>query len=170
MIPDDSEAVTLVALDGVEDPQNLGAIVRVAEAAGVHGLILTRRRAPQLTAAVARASAGAIEWLPVGRVGNLTRSLESLKERGYWVFGASPTATDDLYELPDRVVSGNRVVVLGAEGRGIRPGVEGALDHVVQIPMGGRVGSLNVSTAAAIVLFELKRRDRVANRDGIPYK
>ena len=165
-----SGATTLVALDGVEDPQNLGAIARVAEAAGVAGLILTKRRAPQLTATVARASAGAIEWLPVGRVGNLARALESLQERGYWVFGASPSAQDDLYHLPDRVVGGNRVVVLGAEGRGIRPGIVRALDHVVRIPMGGRVGSLNVSSAAAILLFELERRDRVANPDSIPYK
>jgi len=161
---------TLVALDGVEDPQNVGAIARVAEAAGAGGLILTNRRAPPLTAAVARASAGAIEWLPVGRVGNLTRALEELQKRGFWVFGASPTAPVDLYELPARIVEGNRVVVLGAEGRGIRPGIERVLDHVVRIPMEGRVGSLNVSTAAAVLLFELRRRERVANRDAIPYK
>ena len=170
LVSRDSKASTLIALDGVEDPQNLGAIARVAEAAGVSGLILTKRRAPQLTAAVARASAGAIEWLPVGRVGNLTRALEDLKEWGYWVFGTSSSAPDDLYALPDRVVAGNRVVVLGAEGRGIRPGIVSVLDHLVRIPMGGRVGSLNVSSAAAIVLFELERRDRVANSDGIPYK
>ncbi len=161
---------TFVALDGVEDPQNLGAIARVAEAAGVSGLILTKRRASPLTAAVARASAGAIEWLPVGRVGNLARSLEDLQRRGFWVFGASPDAPDDLYQLPARVVGGMRIVVLGSEGRGIRPGIESILDHVVRIPMGGRVGSLNVSTAAAILLFELGRRDRMANPDSIPYK
>ena len=170
LISNPSAATTLVALDGVEDPQNLGAIARVAEAAGVSGLILTKRRSPQLTAAVARASAGAIEWLSVGRVGNLSRALEELKERGFWIFGALPSARDDLYELSDRIVVGNRVVVLGAEGRGVRPGIEGVLDHVVRIPMGGQVASLNVSTAAAIVLFELKRRDRVANLDGIAYK
>jgi len=170
LVPEGSERNTLIALDGVEDPQNLGAIMRVAEAAGVSGLILTKRRAPQLTAAVARASAGAVEWLPVGRVGNLTRALEGLKERGYWIFGTLPSARDDLYELPPRVVAGNRVIVLGAEGRGIRPGIERVLDHVIRIPMGGQIGSLNVSTAAAIVLFEFMRRDRVANGDGIPYK
>jgi 23S rRNA (guanosine2251-2'-O)-methyltransferase len=151
---------TLVALDGVEDPQNLGAIARVAEAAGAAGLLLTRRRAPPLGAAVARASAGAIEWLPVARVVNLTRALRELQERGFWIFGAQPASGDDLFSLGERVVRGNRVVLLGAEGRGLREGIERVVDHWVRIPMAGQVASLNVSTAAAIVLFELARRDR----------
>jgi len=151
---------TLVALDGVEDPQNLGAIARVAEAAGVAGLVLTWRRAPPLGPTVARASAGAIEWLPVARVVNLARSLRELQERGFWVFGAEPAAGDDLFSLPERVVRGNRVVLLGAEGRGLREGIARVVDHWVRIPMAGQVASLNVSAAAAIVLFELARRDR----------
>ena len=153
---------TLVALDRVEDPQNLGAIFRVAEAAGVHGLVLTRRRAPPLTAAVARASAGAAEWVPVARVANLTRALDTLKSAGFWVFGAVLDDAEDLYALPERALEGDRVVVLGAEGAGIRPGVASALDYRVEIPMHGKVASLNVSTAAAVVLFEIRRRRAVA--------
>jgi len=153
---------TLVALDGVEDPQNLGAIARVAEAAGVAGLLLTHRRSPPLSPAVARASAGAIEWLPTARVPNLPRALNYLKKQGFWVFGSDPEASDELFGLPDRLLTGDRVVVLGSEGRGLRRGVDQVLDHRVKIPMGGRVGSLNVSTAAAVMLFEFQRRSRLA--------
>jgi 23S rRNA (guanosine2251-2'-O)-methyltransferase len=156
------QSMMLVALDGVEDPQNLGAIARVADAAGAAGLILTNRRAPPLSPAVSRASAGAIEWLAVARVPNLARALEELKELGFWVFGADPEGPQTLFELSERVVHGRRVVVLGAEGRGLRPGILKSLDHRVRIPMAGRVASLNVAAAAAVVLFELARRDRAA--------
>lgn len=149
---------TLVALDGVEDPQNLGAIARVAEAAGVAGLVLTRRRAAPLSPAVSRASAGAIEWLPVARVANLSRALSELKQRGFWVFGCDSEQGDDLFALSDRVVGGDRVLVFGAEGRGLRAGITRAIDHRVRIPMAGRVSSLNVAAAAAVALFELRRR------------
>lgn len=149
---------TLVALDGVEDPQNLGAVARVAEASGASGLVLTLRRCPPLGAAVSRASAGAIEWLPVARVVNLRRALEELKQRGFWVFGCDPEAPQELFDLPERVLRGDRVVLLGAEGRGLRPGVGQAVDHAVRVPMAGRVASLNVAATAAVVLFELARR------------
>ncbi len=149
---------TLVALDGVEDPQNVGAIARVAEACGVGGLLLTRRRAAPLGPAVSRASAGAIEWLPVARVPNLRRALNQLKKGGYWIFGADPEAAEDVFGLADRIVAGDRVLVLGAEGRGLRPGVREAVDHRIRIPMEGRVASLNVASAAAVLLFELRRR------------
>lgn len=152
----------LVALDGVEDPQNLGAIARAAEGAGVSGLILTRRRAPPLSPAVSRASAGAIEWLPVARVPNLARALEGLQERGFWVFGATAEGGEDLFALPDRVVRGDRVVLLGAEGRGLRDSSLKAVDHRVKIPMLGHVESLNVGAAAAVLLFELARRSKMA--------
>lgn len=148
----------IVALDGVEDPQNVGSIARVADAAGAQGLILTERRAPPLGAAVSRASAGAIEWLPVARVPNLGRALNTLKEKGFWVFGCDSEQGEDLFTLPDRVVAGHRVVVLGAEGVGLRPGTQKRVDHRVRIPMGGRVASLNVASAASVVLFELQRR------------
>lgn len=151
-------APILVALDGVEDPQNVGAIARVAEAAGVAGLVLTERRAPALTSGVARASAGAIEWLPVARVGNLNRALEDLQRAGYWVVAAAPEDGVSLYDMQDRLLEGPLVVVLGAEGRGVRPSVAGVADHRVWIPMAGEVASLNVSTAGAILLFDLVRR------------
>jgi 23S rRNA (guanosine2251-2'-O)-methyltransferase len=149
---------TIVALDGVEDPQNVGAIARVAEACGACGLLLTRRRAPPLGAAVSRASAGAIEWLPTARVANLGRAVNTLKEAGFWVFGCDPKGAEELFSLPDRVVAGDQLVVLGAEGRGLRPGILRLVDHWIRIPMVGRVGSLNVAAAAAVVLFELRRR------------
>jgi 23S rRNA (guanosine2251-2'-O)-methyltransferase len=150
----------LVALDGVEDPQNVGAIVRVAEAAGASGLLLTERRAPPLSPALARASAGAIEWLPAARVANLGRGLESLQQAGFWLVGADPDAGDSLFELPDRLLSGDIAVVLGSEGPGLRPSVRKALDHPVRIPMLGRVASMNVATAGAVILFELLRRSK----------
>ena len=153
-----AEPGLIVALDGVEDPQNLGAITRVAEAAGARGLLLTRRHAPPLSPGVSRASAGAIEWLPVARVPNLSRALKTLKEKGFWIFGCDPEAEITVFELEARVLGEAQVVVLGAEGRGLRPGIQRALDHRVRIPMAGRVASLNVATAAAVMLFELGRR------------
>jgi 23S rRNA (guanosine2251-2'-O)-methyltransferase len=154
------ESAPLVALDEVEDPQNLGALCRVAEAAGVRGLVLTRRHAPPLSPAVSRASAGAVEHLTVARVPNLRRALNHLKSQGYWVLGADPDAPADLFELPDRWLAGRLVVVLGGEGRGLRPGVRDCLDHRARIPMAGRVASLNVASAGAVVLFEVLRRHR----------
>ena len=155
----------IVALDGVEDPQNVGAIARVAEACGACGLLLTRRHAPSLGPTVSRASAGALEWLAAARVPNLGRALDQLKGEGFWVFGCDPEQGEDLFTLSERVLGGNQVVVLGAEGRGLRPGVQRALDHRVRIPMAGRVASLNVAAAAAVVLFELgKPRSKRSQR------
>ena len=147
-----------VVLDGVEDPQNVGAIARVAESAGVSGLILGQRRAPPLTPAVARASAGAIEWLPVARVANLARALAELKQAGFWVLAAAPGGESDLYAMEDRYLTGPLAVVLGAEGAGVRESMLSHADFRVEIPMRGRVDSLNVSTAGAVLLFELLRR------------
>lgn len=149
---------TLVALDGVEDPQNLGAIARAALGCGVGGLILPRRRSAPLTPAVARSSAGAIEWLPCARVPNLPRALNSMKSEGFWIFGSDPDAPAELYSLPDRSLEGKRVVVFGSEGSGLRRGVDRVLDFRVRIPLEGRVASLNVAAAAAVFLFELRRR------------
>jgi 23S rRNA (guanosine2251-2'-O)-methyltransferase len=148
----------LLALDGVEDPQNVGALMRVADAAGASGLVLTERRAPPLSPALARASAGAIEWQPVVRVPNLTRALEELQQAGFWLVGAAPDAEASLFELPDKLLTGDLVVVLGAEGRGLRASIEKLLDHPIRIPMLGKVASLNVATAGAVVLYELLRR------------
>ena len=131
----------------------------MADAAGACGLILTSRHAAPLSPAVSRASAGAIEWLPAARVPNLGRALKSLKEKDFWIFGADPEGADELYRMPRRLTQGRRVLVLGAEGRGLRPGVVRCLDYRVRIPMVGRVASLNVATASAVVLFEFARRD-----------
>ena len=155
----------LLALDGVEDPQNVGAVARVAESAGVSGMILTERRAPALTASVARASAGAIEWLPVARVANLGRALSELQAKDYWVLAAALGADGTLYQMEDRILTGNLVVVLGAEGRGVRPSTLDQADHRVEIPMKGHVGSLNVSTAGAVLLYDLLRRSECGAGD-----
>ena len=154
----------LVALDGVEDPRNVGAIARVADAAGAQGLILCERRAPPLSPALARASAGAIEWLPVARVGNLGRAFTDLAAEGFWLVGADPESDASLFELEDRLLSGDLVGVLGAEGRGLRPGVRQRIDHPVRIPMRGRVASLNVAAACAVILYEVQRRPTGGSR------
>ncbi|MBI3976018.1 MAG: 23S rRNA (guanosine(2251)-2'-O)-methyltransferase RlmB [Armatimonadetes bacterium] len=148
------EAPLVVLLDGIEDPQNVGAIIRVAEAAGAHGMILPARRSSGLTPAVARASAGAIEHLPVAVVTNLTRTIDGLKRAGLWVIGAD-LGGEDLYgtELAPPLA-----VVIGNEGRGLSRLVRESCDRLVRVPMRGRVASLNAATAAAVVLFEIGRR------------
>jgi 23S rRNA (guanosine2251-2'-O)-methyltransferase len=147
----------LVATDGVEDPQNLGAIARVADAAGAHGLVLTDRRSPPLSPAVSRASAGAIEHLPVARVPNLARALEEAQGAGYWTIGADAERGASIFDPGGRHWEGSVVLVLGSEGRGIRPGLAKHLDHWVRIPMSGHVTSLNVAAAAAVLLFDRRR-------------
>jgi len=147
----------VVALDGVEDPQNVGALFRAAEAAGARAVVLTERRSPPLGPALARASAGAAEWLPAVRASNLDRALAALQEAGCWVVGADPAASHHLYELPAGVLRGRLVLALGAEGRGLRPGVRKRVDHPVRLPMEGQVGSLNVAAAGAVILYEMWR-------------
>lgn len=145
----------LVILDGVEDPQNLGAICRTAEAAGVHGVFIPERRSAGLTGTVAKASAGAVEHLRVGCVTNLARLIESLQAEGVWVY-ALDAAAEKPYTALD--LRGPLALVLGGEGKGVRPGVRDACDAQARIPMHGRVTSLNVSAAAAIVLYEAVRQ------------
>jgi 23S rRNA (guanosine2251-2'-O)-methyltransferase len=152
----------IVALDGVEDPQNLGAICRVAEATGVAGLLLLRRRAPPISQAVSRASAGAVEHMLVARVPNLVRALNYLKEREFWVVAAHQEAEVSLFEAPEKWLLGPLVVVLGGEASGLRRQVLVSADYQVRVPMAGRVASLNVAGAAAAVLFERMRRERLA--------
>ncbi len=154
----------LVATDGVEDPQNLGAVARAAEAAGATGLLVPERRAAPPSPAAVRASAGALELLPVSIVVNLPRSLGELKERSFWVYGADADEGEDLFQAPDRLFEGDLVLVFGAEGRGLRPGVKAVLDGRLRIPLEGRVASLNVAAAAAVVLFEWRRRRGPSDR------
>ena len=148
-------ATMLVVLDGVEDPHNLGAIIRTAHAAGASAVVIPERRAAGLTEAVSKAAAGALEHLPVARVGNLNRALETLKERGFWIYGLDEQG-DKTYDRVDYVSPA--AIVLGGEGKGLHQHVKEHCDQLVRIPTAGRISSLNVSVAAGIVLFEWKRR------------
>jgi 23S rRNA (guanosine2251-2'-O)-methyltransferase len=147
----------IVLLDGVEDPHNLGAIVRTALAAGAHGVVIPERRSAGLTDTVARASAGALAHLPVAKVTNLARTMEELKEAGYWLIGlderADKSYTDADYTSPVGIV-------LGGEGQGLHELTRKRCDFVVSLPTGGPVKSLNVSVAAGVVLFEALRQRR----------
>jgi len=148
-----------VVLDGVEDPHNLGAIVRTAHAAGAAAVVIPERRAAGLTETVARTSAGAVAYLPVVRVTNISRALEELKERGYWIYGLDERGEQGY----DRVeFNAPTAIVLGGEGRGLHQTVARHCDALVSIPMAagpsGGVASLNVSVAAGVVLFEWRRR------------
>jgi 23S rRNA (guanosine2251-2'-O)-methyltransferase len=152
-----SEPPFLLLLDGVEDPGNLGAILRSAEAAGVHGVVIPRHRAAGLTAAVAATSAGAIEHVSVAQVTNLSAAIERLKSAGVWVVGADASARDDLYTARLSPPVG---VVVGGEGRGLSRLVRERCDTLVRIPMHGVTASLNASVAAGVVLFEIRRQMR----------
>ena len=145
-----AEDALVVCLDQVQDPHNLGAVCRVAECAGASGVVIPDRRAAQVTAAVCSASAGAVEHLPVARVGNLATFLGRGRRLGAWSYGATGHARV-AYDAPD--YSGRVIVVLGSEGRGLRPRVADACDELVALPVRGRIASLNVSTAAAALLY-----------------
>jgi 23S rRNA (guanosine2251-2'-O)-methyltransferase len=147
----------LIVLDGIEDPQNLGAILRSADAAGAHGVVRQARRAARLDEAAAKASAGAVSYVPIATVVNIARSLEELETLGVWTVGLAgdaPLCYDEVdFTLPT-------AIVLGAEGAGLRRLVRERCDRVASIPMRGHVGSLNVSVAAGVVLFEALRQRR----------
>ena len=143
----------IVILDGVEDPHNLGSILRTADATGVHGIIIPKRRSASLTATVAKASTGAIEHVPVVRVTNLTQTIEQLKERGIWVFGTDMNGTD--YRKWN--TSGPLAIVMGNEGKGVSRIVKESVDEMVTIPMVGHVQSLNASVASALMMYEVFR-------------
>jgi len=151
---DDGQGL-VVALDQIQDPHNLGAVCRAAEVAGASGVVIPERRAASVTPAACKASAGAVEHLPVARVRNLADWLAEAKESGAWIYGAAADAPKRYSDL-DWV--GRAVLVLGSEGKGIRPRVASRCDELVSIPTKGRVGSLNVSVAAAVVLFEAVRQ------------
>jgi 23S rRNA (guanosine2251-2'-O)-methyltransferase len=147
----------LLALDGVEDPQNLGALLRVADGAGVDGVVLTERRSAPLSPVAVKASAGAAEHLRIARVVNLVRALEELKEHNLWIIGLDERGTGD-YDQFD--LTGDCVIVLGREGAGLHDLVRRTCDHLLRIPMAGGVSSLNVSAAGAVVLYEAFRQRR----------
>jgi 23S rRNA (guanosine2251-2'-O)-methyltransferase len=145
----------LVLLDHVADPQNLGSILRVAEAVGVQGVIIPKRRGVPLTAAVAKASAGAVEHVPVARVGNLVMAIENLKKQGCWVVGADMSASQAYFEAD---LTGPLVLVVGGEGKGLSRLVREKCDFMIRLPMRGVLNSLNVAVASAIVLYEVLRQ------------
>ena len=145
----------IVVLDQVTDPQNLGAVCRAAESAGATGVVIPDRRAAAVTAAVCRASAGAVEHLPVARVRNIADVLADARVAGCWVYGAAAGAAM-AYDEPD--YRGGVVLVLGAEGRGLRPRVAAGCDALVALPQRGRIASLNVGAAAAVLLYEIVQR------------
>jgi 23S rRNA (guanosine2251-2'-O)-methyltransferase len=151
----------LLALDGVEDPQNLGALLRVADGAGVDGVILTERRSAPLSPVAVKASAGASEHLRIARVVNLVRALEDLKQQNLWIIGLDERGKSD-YDQFD--LTGDCVLVLGREGAGLHDLVRHTCDHLLRIPMAGGVSSLNVAAAGAVVLYEVARQ----RRRGVP--
>ena len=152
---DRGEAPLLVVCDELSDPHNLGAVIRTAECAGAHGVIIPKRRSAGLTAVVAKTSAGAVAHVPVARVPNLPALLDDLKKRGIWVFGTAADGTTSLY---DADLKGPAAIVIGSEGSGLGRLVAQSCDFLVSIPMRGKLNSLNASAAAAILLYEAVRQ------------
>jgi len=156
-ISQSGKAGFILVLDAIQDPHNLGALIRSAACAGVDGVVIPRDRACGITAAAERTSAGAVETVPVAMVTNIAHTLEKFKKLGYWVFGLDCAARQSLYSTD---FSGNVVLVVGCEGEGIRPLVRKQCDVVMSIPQYGGVSSLNASVAGGIALFEIARKVR----------
>ena len=152
---DKGEAPLLVICDELSDPHNLGAVIRTAECAGAHGVVIPKRRSAGLTAVVAKTSAGAVAHVPVARVANIPTLLQDLKKEGVWVFG---TAADGATSLYDADLKGPAAIVIGSEGSGMGRLVSETCDFLVRIPMRGKLNSLNASAAAAILLYEAVRQ------------
>jgi 23S rRNA (guanosine2251-2'-O)-methyltransferase len=152
--PDDA---LVVVLDQIQDPRNLGAVARVAECAGASGLVIPERRTAEVTPAACKASAGALEWLPVAQVRNIADFLDQAKKRDAWVYGAAAEAPA-AYDEPD--YKGRVVLVMGSEGRGLRPRVADHCDQLISLPILGQIESLNVSTAAAAILYGILQSRR----------
>ena len=145
----------LLLLDELEDPHNLGALLRTADATGVHGVLIPKRRSVPLTATVAKTSAGAIEYVPVARIGNIAQTLKALKDKGFWVAGADMDGTQNYYEAD---LTGPLVLVVGSEGKGMGRLTKEACDFIVKMPMTGRINSLNASVAGSILMYESMRQ------------
>jgi 23S rRNA (guanosine2251-2'-O)-methyltransferase len=145
----------VILLDGVADPRNLGSVIRTAHCLGANGIVIPENRAASITASAAKAAAGAAELLPVARVVNLVRTIEYLKDKGFWIYGSDAEAGSDISSMD---YEGNVAVVMGSEGQGIRPLIRRNCDFLISIPMRGRVTSLNVSVAAGVILFEILRK------------
>ena len=152
---DRGEAPLLVVCDEISDPHNLGAILRTAECAGAHGVIIPKRRSAGLTAIVGKTSAGAVSYMPVARVANLPATLKELKKQGVWIYGTAAEGDTSLYQAD---LKGPAAIVIGSEGSGMGRLVRETCDFLVSIPMKGHISSLNASAAAAILLYEAVRR------------
>ena len=155
---DAGEAPLIVICDELSDPHNLGAIIRTAECAGAHGVIIPKRRSVGLTAVVGKASAGALEYLPVARVSNITAAIDTLKKAGVWIYGTAAEGSTTLYKAD---LKGAAAIVIGNEGQGMSRLVSDSCDFKVSIPMKGSISSLNASAAAAIMLYEAVRQRSV---------
>jgi 23S rRNA (guanosine2251-2'-O)-methyltransferase len=155
LIANSTQANIILMLDGITDPHNLGALIRTAYCLGVKGVIIPENRAAAVTAMVIKASAGAAHWLPVTREVNLTRTIDYLKERGFWIYGADADQGTDVNQFAD---AGPVCLVMGSEGSGIRPLIRKKCDFLLAIPMAGKLHSLNVSVAAGIILYEIARK------------
>lgn len=152
----------IIICDEIEDPHNLGAIIRTAECCGAHGIIIPKRRSASLNATVAKSASGALEYMPVARVTNIANEIEKLKEKGIWVFGADMDGKDYTYfdyNIPCAIVIGN-------EGKGIGPLVAKKCDEMIQLPMFGQINSLNASVAAGVLMYEVVRK-RNAKSGGV---
>lgn len=146
----------VIVLDGIEDPHNLGAIIRTAECAGVHGIIIPKRRSATVNQTVYKSSAGAVEHILVAKVNNINNEIESLKEKGLWIFGADVEGSS-LYFKTD--LKGSIALVIGSEGKGLSRLTKEKCDVLVKIPMAGKISSLNASNAAAILIYEVVRQN-----------
>ncbi|MFO7171566.1 MAG: 23S rRNA (guanosine(2251)-2'-O)-methyltransferase RlmB [Bacillota bacterium] len=156
------EEPLVLILDGIEDPQNLGSLIRTADACGVHGIIVPERRSAGLTETVAKVSAGAIEYVPVARVTNLVRTIGELKAAGLWICGTHQEARESCYEAR---LTGPLGLVIGSEGKGMHRLVAEHCDFTVRIPMYGRINSLNAAVAGGILLYEIRRQRALAQVD-----
>ena len=153
-----SQSPIIIIADGIEDPQNLGAIIRTAEAMGVQGLIIPQRRAVGITSTVLKVSAGAVEHLPIVRVVNISQALEKLKEAGFWIYGTAGESGKFLHTID---FSGGVGLVIGSEGKGLSKLTRRCCDELVAIPLAGKTPSLNASVAAAIAIYEVCRQQRL---------
>jgi len=150
-----NEQPFFLILDEIEDPHNLGSIMRTADAVGAHGIIIPKRRAVGLTAAVAKSSTGAIEYIPVARVTNLARTIEDLKQRGLWIVGTDAKGADDYRNLDGNMSLG---LIIGSEGKGMSRILREKCDFLIKLPMVGKVTSLNASVAASLLMYEVYRK------------
>lgn len=157
---DKGEPPFLLILDEIEDPHNLGSILRTAECTGAHGVIIPKRRSAAVTATVSKTSAGAVEYVPVARVTNLAQCIEELKEAGVWVVGTDVDTKDEMYGNGGNVLTGPVAIVIGNENKGMGRLIREKCDVLLKLPMTGRLNSLNASVAAGVVMYEVLRRRR----------